>query len=390
MIEKLLDVFAPRRSVNDNVGWRRMLRWATLPVTSKRWAAPLAALALGFGIFAGVAIGPSATGSLATAPYLIEMPSPASNNSGGEEEGEEEFEAEGGEETAFGGEEEVGGFEEEASFAPVVEEGTFEAQEETPAEKNPAPLKEEEPEKSEEPEAEELAGTVVHVNAAAGSYTIAEVGGLMSAVHAGKLPATGAKIEVPIRALANGTLAEAGKRVKTKTTKAAELAGIVSFVNADPLAPAYTVSNKGTSALVHVTPDPSGALPELPVLGAYVTVNAGIEAGRLTQTQLSSGGAPFTHVELEGIVGAVETETAHLLLSADDIRESGLDLTLNVPADLDLTKLTVGTSVLVGADIVADGSLTLTGLASDERAKGAEDAKSAQGDLVPKKQKVQK
>ncbi len=372
------------------MNYRTLLRWMAVPVTSKRWAAPLAALALGFGIFAGVAIGPNATGSLATAPYLIEMPSPASNDGGGEEEGEEEFEAGGGGETASFGEEEVGGFEEEASFAPVVEEGTFEPEEETPVEKTPAPLKEEKGEKSEEPEAEELAGTVVHVNHAAGSYTVAEVGGLMSAVHAGKLPAAGTKIEVPIRALANGTLAEAGKRVKTKTTKAVELAGIVSFVNADPLAPAYTVSNKGTSALVHVTPDPSGALPELPVLGAYVTVKAGIDAGHMTQTQLSGGGAPFTHVELEGIVGAVEAETAHLLLSADDIRESGLDLTINLPADIDVTKLTPGDSVLASADIGADGSLTLTGLAGDERTKGAEDAKTAQGDLVPKKPKAQK
>lgn len=371
------------------MNYRTILRWMALPVTSKRWAAPLAGLALGFGIFAGVAIGPSAPGSLATAPYLIEMPSPASNSGGGEEEPEEEFEAGGGEEAAFGGEEE-GGFEEEASFAPVVEESTFEPVDETPVEKTPAPLKEESSEESEEPGAEELSGTVVHVNKPAGSYTVAEVGGLMSAVHAGKLPAAGTKVEVPIRALANGTLAEAGKRVKTKTTKVAELAGIVSFVNADPLAPAYTVSNRGTSALVHVTPDPSGALPELPVPGAYVTVKAGNEAGYLTQTQLDGGGAPFTHVELEGIIGAVEAEVAHLLISADDIRESGLDITLNVPAGIDITKLTVGDSFLATADIGTDGSLTLTGLASDERTKGAEDAKSAQGDLVPKKAKGQK
>ena len=91
---------------------------------------------------------------------------------------------------------------------------------------------------------------------------------------------------------------------------------IVSFVNADPLAPAYTVSNKGTSALVHVTPDSSGALPELPVLGAYVTVKAGIEAGRLTQTQLSAAGAPYTHVELEGI-GAGNQCDAQVLVWSD-------------------------------------------------------------------------
>ena len=57
-------------------GYRRLLRWAALPVTNRRWAAPLAALALGFGLFAGVAIGPGATGTLATgAPQVIELPS---------------------------------------------------------------------------------------------------------------------------------------------------------------------------------------------------------------------------------------------------------------------------------------------------------------------------
>jgi len=386
LIEKLRDKLAPRRAVSSDEGYRRLLRWAALPVTDKRWAAPLAAVALGFGLFAGVAIGPSAAGTLATAPYqLIEMPSLASND-GGEEE---ELEAEGGGEPAgFGGGEEAGGFEEEAtSFAPAVEEGSFEAEAETPVEKAPAP--QEEKEEEPEGEAQELAGTVVHVNPAAGSYTVAEVGGPMSAVHAGKLPPVGAKVEVPIRALANGTLAEAGKRVKTKITMAAELAGIVTFVNADPLAPAYTVSNKGTSALVHVTPDPSGALPELPTLGAYVTVKAGIEAGHLAQRQLSGGGAPFTHVELAGIVAAVDLEKAQLLLSADDVRESGLDITLNVPADLDVASLTVGDSVLASADIGADGSLALTGLAGDERLKGAEDAKATQGDLVQEKAKGQ-
>lgn len=386
MIERLRDAIAPRRTVGDDRGWRRLLRWAALPVTDRRWAAPLAAVALGFGLFAGVAIGPNATGSLATAPFqVIEMPTPASS-SVGEGGTEEESFADSGEE--------IGGFEEEgeeeaSSFAPIVpvEEAPLEPAEEEPAGKGAKPQKEEE--KPGEPEKQVLAGTVVHVNSAAGSYTVAEAGGTMSAVHAGKLPALGSGVEVPIRALANGTLAEAGKRAKAKAEKVAKLAGIVTFVNADPLAPAYTVSNRGTSALVHVAPDPTGALPELPVLGAYVTVKVAFEDAHLTQTQLSGGGAPFTHVEIEGIVGSFDPEAAHLLISADDVRESGLDITIAVPPEIDATSLVAGDSVLVSAEIGADGSLTLTGLASDERLKGAEDAKATQGDLVPEKGKGQ-
>ncbi|HEU4944677.1 MAG TPA: hypothetical protein VFT10_05895 [Solirubrobacterales bacterium] len=385
MIERLRDALAPRRAAPSDGGYRRLLRWAALPVTDRRWAAPLAAVALGFGLFAGVAIGPGAAGTLATAPYqVIELPTLAASDEG--DEAEEEAEVE---EPAEGGGEVAAGFEEEpASFAPVVpvEESTFEPVEEEPIDEGASPQNEEEPE---EPEEQELAGTVVHVNPEASSYTVAEAGGLMSAVHAGKLPPVGARIEVPIRALANGTLAEAGQRTKTKSSKAAELAGIVTFVNADPLAPAYTVSNRGTSVLVHVALDPAGALPELPVLGAYVTAKVAFEGARLVQRQLSGSGAPFTHVELEGIVGAVDPEAAQLWISADDVRESGLDLTLAVPPEIDVSSLVAGDSVLASADIGPDGSLTLTGLASDERLKGAEDAKATQGDLVPEKAKGQ-
>ncbi len=383
MIDRLRDALAPRRAVNRDAGYRRLLGWAALPVTNRRWAAPLSAVALGFGLFAGVAIGPSAAGTLATAPFqVIEVASPVTGDEGSGEETEaaEEEPLASTESSGFGGGTEP------SSFAPIVpvEKATFEPVKEEPSGKTAEPEQDNE---AAEPEKQELAGTVVHVNPAAGSYTVAEAGGVMSAVHAGKSPAPGAEIEVPIRALANGTLAEAGTRHRTGAATEAELAGIVSFVNADPLAPSYTISNRGTSLLVHVQPDPSGALPPLPVLGAYGTATAAIEAGVLWQRQLSAGGTPFAHVELEGIVAAVETETARLLLSADDARESGQDIALAIPAQIDASALVLGDSVLAGADIGADGSLTLTGLASDERLKGAEDAKATQGDLVPEQEK---
>jgi hypothetical protein len=383
VIERIRDVLAPRRVASRDAGYRRALRWAALPVTDRRWAAPLSAVALGFGLFAGVAIGPSATGTLATAPFqVIEVASVASGDEGGEEEAET-FPEEPVASSEPGG---FGETTESSSFAPIVpvEEATFEPVKEEPSDKAAEPEQEK---NSTQPEKQELVGTVVHVNPAAGSYTVAETGGVMNAVHAGKRPAPGTEIEVPIRALANGTLAEAGTRHRTGAATEAELVGIVSFVNADPLAPSYAISNRGTSLLIHVQPDPSGALPPLPALGAYGTATVAIEAGVLWQRQLSAAGTPFTHVELEGIVAAVETETARLLLSADDVRESGQDITLAIPVQIDASTLVPGDSVLASSDIGADGSLTLTGLASDERLKGAEDAKATQGDLVPEPEK---
>ncbi len=438
MIKRLLDRVAPVRAKRSpDTGYRRLLGWAALPVTNRRWAAPLSAVALGFGLFAGVAIGPGAAGSLAVAPYqVIELPSFGGGaGEGGEAEEESPLAAapESGE--SFGGEEEPS-----AGFVPVAPVEEEPAPGEEPLEKEPAPQKEA---KSTQPEKQELTGVVVHVNPAASSYTVAETGGTMSAVHTGKLPPAGARIEVPIRALANGTLAEAGKRKKTGMKTRATLAGIVTFVDADPVAPSYAVSNKGTSALVEVHPDPSGAVPPLPVLGAYASVTVEIEPAQpaastsaapegvttepapvpqlpaepapapppaatapptcapdpslppvtpkavLWQQQLNSGGAPYTSASFEGIVEAVCPATGQLLVSADDIREAGHDLLFSVPAGIDAGKLAVGSSILANADIAADGSLALTGLASDERLKGADDEKATQGDLVPEKPKGQ-
>jgi hypothetical protein len=430
VIGRLRDLLAPRRPVPAaDTGYRRLLRWAALPVTDRRWAAPLAAVALGFGLFAGVAIGPGAAGTLATAPFqVIEVPGLGGGSDEGGDEGGGEAASVTAKPESSGG---SGGQEESsAGFAPVVpleEEPLEPSAEEEPRDPAPTPKKEEAP----APEAQLLTGTVVHVNPAASSYTVAEAGGAMSAVHAGKLPRAGTEVEVPIRALANGTMAEAGKRQRSGSQKRVTLVGIVTFVDPNPTAPAYTVSSRGSSLLVHVRPDPAGAVPPLPVFGAYASVAAEIEvpasptesppptsdaaspttttspaevapvpAGAcipdpaqpplppvqlksiLWQRQVSADGAPFTHGDFEGIVTAVCPATAQILLSADDVRASGEDVLVAVPPEIVANELVVGDSVIASADIGADGLLTLTGLASDERLPGADDAKATQGDLV--------
>jgi hypothetical protein len=427
------------------------MRWAALPITDRRWAAPLSAIALGFGLFVGVAIGPGAPGTLATGvPQIIEIPGLGVSSS--EEEDEEEPAIA---EASSGGD----GGRGESAFSPLLgeeEPALVAPEEETPSSSEP-PVEEEE-EAPAKPEEEELAGTVVHVNPAAGSYTVVESGGVMSAVHASKLPHPGSQVKVPIETLANGTLAEAGKRVRSGERAWATLAGIVTSVDAAAEAPSYAVSNRGTSVLVHVHPGPSGAAPTLPALGAYASVAVEIEqrpttaasvssaepaaesepplaeeppateppaeptpteivpaapapapeapappapaqcapdparppvtaepSSVLWQRQATGGGAPFTHADFTGIVTAVCPDTAQLLVSADDVRESGRDLLFAVPSGIDASKLEVGGSILIAADIAADGALTVTGLASDEHRKGADDAKATQGDLAPEK-----
>jgi hypothetical protein len=450
--------------MSSSDGYRQVLRWAALPVTDRRWAAPLSAVALGFGLFVGVAIGPGATGTFATgAAQIIEIPGFGGGDS--DDDGGEERDSSASAKAVDGGGGESSAPAAESllpPIAPVASSEAEEASEATPPPPQAAPPAGKEP----EPEEEKLAGIVVHVNPAAASYTIAEPEGTLEVIHAAKAPQPGAKLEVPVRLLTNGTFAEAGTRSKSGLGTRATFTGIVTYVDPTPTAPAYTVSKRGASVLVNVHPDPTGAPPTLPALGAFADVAVEIEKSQssaavsalpesavpaseppapavpgepappspasseppavapapaapaptaepplppaqptcapdssqpplsvvqpnaiLWQRQVKAQGAPFTASDFAGIVTALCPATGQLLLSADDIRESQQDLVFTVPATIDTAKLTVGQSVAATATIGADGALSLTGLASDERTKGADDAKATQGALVgsPKK-----
>jgi hypothetical protein len=362
------------------------LRGAALVVTDRRWAAPLSAAALGFGIFAGVAIGPGAAGTLATgARQVIELPgsSEAEGQSGGGGGGAASTESA---PPSLGGES-GGGLEEPLVTAPVASE---------PLEPAPAPEPvpaaapaEPEPEE-EEAEGEAFKGTVAHLNPAAGSYALALAGGEVVAVHAAELPAPGAKLTANLERLANGTFAETGEPELGKG-KASEVAlrGVVTFADPAPAAPAYTVSGRGVSLPIHVDPEPSGAAPALPAVGSYVDLTARIEKSTdpkapatLKQAQLTVESAPpLTELELAGIFREEVPGAGQLLFSSDDSGESDRTLTLAVSTTIQAAKLKPGDSYLATATVGADGSLTLTGIASDERTKGADDFSSAQGAL---------
>jgi hypothetical protein len=386
----------------------------SLVVTDRRWAAPLSALALGFGIFVGVAIGPGVPGTQATGSQVVEIPEASTEGEAAEAEssaptGSESFGGSGGGEAepeSFLGSPFEGGAEESAT--PESEGGEAKPKGKTPAGE------------AEEPEAPTSEGVVVHSNPAAGSYTIAEAGGILSTVHASKLPPAGRELSVETETLANGTLAEAAKpAVKGNGHRQATVAGVVTFVDPDPAAPAYTLSARGVSLLVHVHPEPGGTPPTLPVLGANAEVRVEIAAApapatapaappasvvtrppeattcapsaappappapeeELWQQSFEADPTPFTYSDIEGIVEAVCPATHQLLLSADDLRQAGADLTIAVPESIDTSAVAVGDSVTATANIEPGEALTLSGLAGDEQIKGADDPKAAQGDL---------
>lgn len=389
--------------------YESVMRALAKVVTDRRWAAPLSAMALCFGLFLGVAISPGVSGSVAGAPgQIVAVPI-----AGPEDEGEPDPEPE----AAGAAEVEEEPFEEEESYEEEPFEEEFIAAEaapeaEEPEEEAAPPSEEAAPE--EETEAIALKGTVVRANPAAGSYTLAAPSGELVSVHAAKLPKAGTKLAVEATPLPNNTFAEEA-REQAGTAAQASFSGTVTHVDPDPLDPAYTVSGRGSSLLVHADP---ANLAELPALGAYAKVGVAIEqspapapdpeaappaelpeppacapdpalaapaapATRLLQRKLEvETTEPATYLDLAGVLTALCPASGQLLLSADDIGESGADLTLTVPAKIKTTGLKPGQSLLATAEVGEDGALTLAGLASDEGLKGAEDTKAAQGDLA--------
>ncbi len=439
----------PRRRDLPSVGaaarrWGSM-RWAALPITDRRWTAPLAAAALGMGLFVGVAIGPSAEQSTGAPAQFVavppELPAPPAAAPP------------------------------PATPAPVLGGPVGNDTPPPPASSIPSPIptppppvetapltpltplppamgddgattplpageSAPEPEPS-DPSAEEgelvLAGTVVHVNPLARSYTLAGRGGRLSAIHAKRLPSAGARLKLPVRELRNGTFAADAKARKSGSRKQAELSGVVTF--SDPGASRFTLSQRGVSALVSVPAEPGA--PDVPKLGAQVTIKAriapaptppppppvpeppapapttttpapapgpveppaqrtasGVPPGCgaapaqpkapssiLEATAIEVTGESVAEGDFEGVVQGVCRERRRLILSADDLRASEADLTFAVASKaISLRRLRPGDVVSAVAAIRgANGALRLVAIARDRGIGEADDPKLAQG-----------
>ncbi len=407
------------------------LAWAPRVVTDRRWAGPLGACALGMGLFIGVAIGPGASGGLASgAGQIIRLPASlfGGGSSGSGTRGGASASPSGAPLAALGNP--VGNAAIPVSAGapppappaalplapPVSPVSPPPASPEAP--KAPAPpdhhhSRPTSPPHHPPPQKQNISGVVVHVNPAAGSYTVAASGnGAMAAVHSSQLPEPGAIVKTTVRPLFNGTYAERDRSGSGQAGNA-KITGIVTA--RDPQTGSYTVSKRGISVLVGVHPDADpAAAPVPPALGSYVEAGVKIEKTEARQRPARRGSsdaaqsctpdadpAPppaiepvarlwqssllvkdhFDYSDFEGIVIACP-ETGKLVLSADDIREAGTDLTFSAAEGIDLTKLTMGESVDAAASIGEDGQLELSGLASDEGIAGADDTSAGQGDLA--------
>jgi hypothetical protein len=404
-------------------------------VPAPRTAGSIAATTLAFGLFIGVLIGPSLSGTTyATGPLTLLLPW-AANGSGGA-----------GQPAGAAGAPALG--------SPVANPNRPSSPAPAPAPAPPpapaAPTPAKTPPSSHEPQGPNkpehhhqqpkplpptqptIDGIVVHQNPAAGTYAVATSTAQLFAVHADKPPKVGAKVSAPVKSLFNGTFAETGSRTSATTAREAKIAGTVTYV--DAAIPSYVVSARGVSALIHAPGATPGTYTSLPSVGDQVQVTAAIEqagaaggggpypppappatttpttpapppptptppptgcqpppasspttpATTLAQKSISSNG-PTTFTYLEGSVEGVCPETSEVVLSADDVDESGATMSLTVAAGIDVSKLKVGSPVLADAEIGSDGALTISGIESDAGIAGAKDASSAQGDLAPPK-----
>jgi hypothetical protein len=238
-----------------------------------------------------------------------------------------------------------------------------------------------------------LEGTVVHLNPEAVGYTIATDDGELIAIHSREAPRVGRVVEVKARSLANGTYAEEGNRKQREARGRVAFDGTVSF--SDPKTGAYTVSAPGTSLLVR-----GGAQRTPPAVGERVEVEARIAdrpeplavtppgedgcgkppqvpkppAVALEQIGLRvAEGEPAASTDVEGIVEGVCREARKLIVSADDVRESGRDVAIAIPEAIRVAALEPGQVLKLEVEITRRGTLKLSTVAGDEGAKGADD-----------------
>jgi hypothetical protein len=112
-----------------------------------------------------------------------------------------------------------------------------------------------------------------------------------------------------------------------------------------------------------------GAPPasELPEPGALVKVDvrvenepdAGGDAIRLLAESLELEGEASGAVELSGVVGGVDPTGRTVRVSADDLGESGHEIVISVPEEMNLQALEPGELVSLKVEIAPDGSYKL-------------------------------
>lgn len=147
---------------------------------------------------------------------------------------------------------------------------------------------------------------------------------------------------------------------------------------AAPAAPAAPAASQiGGDATPAPTPAPLCQKPA----DATAPAPPAAPAFRLVEQDRQVAADLLGYSDFEGVVQAVCTTPARLVISADDVRESGVDLRIAIPKDIELSGIEAGQAVDATAEIAdKTGALELTGLSSEDGVSGADDPAAAFGD----------
>lgn len=237
-------------------------------------------------------------------------------------------------------------------------------------------------------------GTVVHENAHAQSFVVANSRGRLFAIHARRRPPLAGTVTVTIRRLRNGTYLARSLRVDARHRSArVRMRGVVTFVNRR--AHSFVLSARGVSMLVQTGARAAriaSAADAAPNVGSVVTVSASVDdQGEVASNSITLDAQTAT-VNLEGTVLGIDTTAQTLTISATDNSTATGTITLAVPSTINLALFTVGQEVELTATTGPGGSYTLAGSSSDQGQQGAEDQayqQGVQGDSVDTPEGVQ-
>jgi hypothetical protein len=223
-----------------------------------------------------------------------------------------------------------------------------------------------------------MRGTVVHRNARAHSFALANRSGRLFAIHTKRAPRIGTQLQVTARRLLDGTFALQRARVVGRAHPRVSVRGVVSHVGAG----AFTLSAPGVSMLVRMhrrarAADASG----VPAVGSEVTVTGTLDdQGDLDEQSATTTGSSTGGFSLEGAILSVDATARTLSVSADDDDNSAGTVTVSVPAAIDISQFQPGQEVELEVQRQADGTLVLLGSADDENAQRANTGDDQQGD----------
>jgi hypothetical protein len=223
-------------------------------------------------------------------------------------------------------------------------------------------------------------GTVVHRNARAHSFVVADRAGHLFAIHAAHSPRPATDVTVSLRRLRNGTYAARRTHVLAYHRGArVRLRGTVSFV--DRRHGTFTLSARGVSMLVRTGRVRAARMADAPpAIGTIVTATGTVDDhGDLNDQTVQTDGTDTGSIDLEGTILAVDTTAGTITVSSTDDDQTAGSVLVSVPSTLNISMFTVGQEVGLQVTPQSDGSYVLAGSSSDQGAHGANNQGDQQG-----------